>query len=349
MVARRSVLLLTLLLAASAQGRRGRFHKGSGSTPRPPGYDGVDCKKCMTFVMRLLTPAARGCADGNGTVVPSSTPLRVPTAFCDTLLPKKRQPIVYSFGVDNVWDFDKTMAIRGCEVVSFDPFCCGGSRKISEAQDFVPVGLAAYDGMAFSDDPHRPNVSYPVLTLKTIMEGYGHPKVDVLRMKVSTNKEWKGLKNLINTGALEDVRQISMNMHMRDPEMWSEYKLILGGIKKARRNSPRATLAARRGCAASLGHGRARRSALARAGLGYQGTWEALVERGPPGDMQASALPLLPSSEALLTHDMHAAGRFLPVLRGETAGRRVPQDSGGLVGALLGLRGQLRLRLLVTV
>ena len=34
----------------------------------------------MTQVMRLLTPAARGCAAGNGTVVPSSTPSRVPTA-----------------------------------------------------------------------------------------------------------------------------------------------------------------------------------------------------------------------------------------------------------------------------
>ncbi|KAL1525477.1 hypothetical protein AB1Y20_020333 [Prymnesium parvum] len=183
--------------------------------------------------MRLLTPAARGCADGNGTVIPSSSSSRVPTAYCDFLLPKKRQPVVYSFGVDNIWDFDKTMAIRGCDVISFDPFCCGAAHKISENQEFVPIGLASYDGLATSDDPRRQNVTYPVLTLKTIMEGYGHGKVDVLRMKVSGNMEWKGLKNLINTGGLESVRQLSINMHMTDPSMWGEYRLILTSLKKA--------------------------------------------------------------------------------------------------------------------
>ena len=56
---------------------------------------------------------------------------------------------------------------------------------------------------------------------------------DVLRMKVAHNKEWKGLKNLINTGALDSVSQLSLNIKMGDPEMWDEYRTILLGIKKA--------------------------------------------------------------------------------------------------------------------
>eukprot|EP00966_Prymnesium_polylepis_P083903 1942692-Prymnesium_polylepis.1 len=174
------VLALVLLAGPPAAGWRRGKGRGKRGTPATPGsFDDVSCKRCMTTVMRLLTPAARGCAAGNGTVVPSSTPARVPTAFCDTLLPKKRLPVVYSFGVDNIWDFDKTMAVHGCAVVSFDPFCCGGARKLSETQDFVPIGLAAYDGMATSDDPRRPNITYPVLTLRSIMEGFGHSKVCV--------------------------------------------------------------------------------------------------------------------------------------------------------------------------
>jgi len=233
---RSGLVLLSLLLAAApaATWRRGKGRGKRGGAQGVPGsFDEISCKKCMTQVMRLLTPAARGCAAGNGTVVPSSTPSRVPTAFCDTLLPKKRVPVVYSFGVENIWDFDKTMAVHGCAVVSFDPFCCGGARKLSETQDFVPIGLAAYDGMATSDDPRRPNITYPVLTLRSIMEGFGHSKVDVLRMKVGSNFEWKGLRNLINTGALEDVSQLSLNLQMADPTMWDEYKFILSGIKKA--------------------------------------------------------------------------------------------------------------------
>ena len=177
----------------------------------PKAIEDIECKKCMTTVMRLLTPAARGCVGGNGTVVPTSSG-RAPTAFCETLLPKKRQCIVYSFGMNNVWDFDREMIKKGCRVISFDPFCCGGAHRIGENHDFVPVGLATYDGLADSDDVAKPNVTIPVLTIKTIMESYEHNKIDLLRLKVSSNKEWKGLKNLVNTGVIQEIGQLSLNL-----------------------------------------------------------------------------------------------------------------------------------------
>lgn len=239
-MARRTVLLLLALCAAVSGGKKGgngkwrsKQQEAKAPEPKPEGFEGIECKKCMSAVMRLLVPANRGCPAGNGTVIPSSSPLRAPPAFCDTELPKRRKCIAYSFGIGGAWDFDKAMVARGCRVISFDPTCCGAAHRVQENHDFVPVGLATYDGLADSDDLAKPNVTIPVLTMKTIMDSYEHNKIDVLRLKVSTNKEWKGLKNLVNTGVIQEVGQLSLNLHLSDDDMWEEYKLILAGIKTA--------------------------------------------------------------------------------------------------------------------
>lgn len=201
--------------------------------PAPHDYDAVDCPNCMSSVMRLLHPVQRGCPTSNGTVVPSSTSRRVPTSYCETLLPKKRACVAYSFGLDGTWDFDKAMVAASCRVLSFDPLCCGGSHRMSPTHDFIPVGLHTYDGLADSDDPTKPNTTFPVLSLRTIMTSYEHTKLDVLRLKVGTNHEWKVLKNLINTGTINEVRQLSLNIGFHDPTMWEEYKLVLNGLRQA--------------------------------------------------------------------------------------------------------------------
>lgn len=227
------MLSLASLGSANAGWRGWRTRNEQSVTPPATGFDAIDCKKCMTQVMRLLVPGGRGCQAGNGTLVPSSTALRVPTAYCDTLLPKKRQCIAYSFGVDSVWDYDNALVGKGCHVISFDPFCCGAAHHVKEAHDFVPVGLATYDGLADSKDPAHPNTTHPVMTLRTIMSSFEHQKVDLLRMKVSSPLEWKGLKNLLNLGIMEDIRQLSLNIHLKDDDMWEEYKSILTGLRSA--------------------------------------------------------------------------------------------------------------------
>ena len=67
-------------------------------------------------------------------------------------------------------------------MISFDPTCCGAAHRVQENHDFVPIGLATYDGLTDSDDPAKPNMTIPVLTMKTIMESYEHNKIDVLRL-----------------------------------------------------------------------------------------------------------------------------------------------------------------------
>ena len=188
----------------------------------------------MSAVMRLLVEHERGCPSmPNGTVIPSTDARRVPTAFCPTLLPKKRACVAYSFGLQGSWDFDKQLVTSTCRVLSFDPLCCGGSHRLGPSHDFIPIGLHWYDGLTDSDDPAHPNTTFPVLTLQTIKSSYDHDKVDVLRLKVGSNHEWKVLKNLVNTGSIQQIRQLSLNLRMEDASMWEEYRAVLNSVRSA--------------------------------------------------------------------------------------------------------------------
>ena len=75
-----------------------------------PPFDSSDCPKCMSMVLRLLLSSPKGCPAANATMVSSSNAGRVPTAYCDTLLPKRRACVAYSFGLEGTWDFDKVCA-----------------------------------------------------------------------------------------------------------------------------------------------------------------------------------------------------------------------------------------------
>ena len=85
--------------APKEKSKREKVKHEVDTTPISNDFDGVECKKCMTQVMRLLVPATRGCMAGNASIVESSTKERTPTAFCETLLPKRRQCVAFSFGI----------------------------------------------------------------------------------------------------------------------------------------------------------------------------------------------------------------------------------------------------------
>ena len=187
----RSPIVLLVLAIALLGGVEGRRKRGGGSRggrghseieekpkapspPTPTGFAAIECKKCMSIVMHLLTASDKGCKSGNATSVKSSSDKRAGTVYCETLIPKKRQCIGYSFRSDGAWDYESALVARGCRMLSFDPFCCGAAHKIKPNHDFVPVGLAPYDGVTDSGAPDHPNVTYPVLSMKTIMESYEH-------------------------------------------------------------------------------------------------------------------------------------------------------------------------------
>ena len=55
----------------------------------------------------------------------------------------------------------------------------------------------------------------------------------MLRVQVGSNHEWKVLKNLVNTGVLQEIRQLSLNLRMESADMWEEYKTVLNGVRSA--------------------------------------------------------------------------------------------------------------------
>ena len=187
----RSPIVLLVLAIALLGGVEGRRKRGGGSRggrghseieekpkapspPTPTGFAAIECKKCMSIVMHLLTASDKGCKSGNATSVKSSSDKRAGTVYCETLIPKKRQCVGYSFRSDGAWEYESALVARGCRMLSFDPFCCGAAHKIKPGHDFVPVGLAPYDGVTDSGAPDHPNVTYPVLSMKTIMDSYEH-------------------------------------------------------------------------------------------------------------------------------------------------------------------------------
>lgn len=54
-----------------------------------------------------------------------------------------------------------------------------------------------------------------MFTLRTLMSSNEDPKLDALRLKVSSALEWKGLKNLINLGTIQEIRQLSLNLQFK--------------------------------------------------------------------------------------------------------------------------------------
>lgn len=126
-------------------------------------------------LLHHLTPVERGCKASAGTKITSSSPsTRADLAFCETLLPKMRQCVVYSFGVGRTgWDLDKALATDDkCRVKSFDPACCGGSHTIGPAHEFVPLVIASSDGIV-AGAPATGNITAVGLTLKSLMAGFG--------------------------------------------------------------------------------------------------------------------------------------------------------------------------------
>jgi len=214
-IARRAGLALCLL--ASCHCALAKKGKGGG---RAAGFD------AHHKVMQLLTPQARACeASPNGTVVGTPNTAYALPAYCPTKLPKKRQCTCLSFGTNR--SFGSAMATIGCKTVSFD-LAGGPARQIGPNHAFVPADLSTHDGLAVES-----NITIPVLSLQSIIDSLEWTKVDLLRFTVSSIRQWKLLKNLVNTGAVQGLLQLSLNVHFADMTMWSEYQDILTMLSNA--------------------------------------------------------------------------------------------------------------------
>jgi FkbM family methyltransferase len=121
--------------------------------------------------------------------------------------------VVYSVGVGDNVSWDLALIERfGVTVHAFDPTpaCVGwfGRQSLPPAFRFLPVGVAARDGVArfriprrgFNYLPARPDeaaaVAAPVRRLSTLMREMGHDHLDVLKLDIEGG-EYEVLDDLL--------------------------------------------------------------------------------------------------------------------------------------------------------
>ncbi|XP_076464781.1 putative methyltransferase-like protein 24 [Babylonia areolata] len=138
---------------------------------------------------------------------------------CDDYEYRPMQPcIVYSFGINNDFSFDDDVGrLYGCHVYAFDPSMKQASHNRSKEVHFFRIGLGGKNGRL-----PRTNAKWHVESLSGIRKMLKHEQVmiDIVKMDIESS-EWLTLPDMIETGALNLVRQFMVEFHrpQSDPKL----------------------------------------------------------------------------------------------------------------------------------
>lgn len=115
--------------------------------------------------------------------------------------------LVYSFGINNQWDFDNMVVESfGCEVHGFDPSMKKKTGQVSTKVWFYNIGLGDKD---FDNEK-----KWEIRTLQTIRKNLKHENttIDILKIDIDGD-EWKAIPQMMKSGTLADVKQIALETH----------------------------------------------------------------------------------------------------------------------------------------
>ena len=119
-----------------------------------------------------------------------------------------RRCIAYSFGINNDWSFDEALEKFGCEIFSFDPSMNQADHDHSQHIHFYKIGLGP--SKIVNDR------NWKLMSLDSIYQmlkpRHGAHIIDYLKIDIEWS-EWDALKQIIESGMLSKVRQLTIEFH----------------------------------------------------------------------------------------------------------------------------------------
>eukprot|EP00092_Neocalanus_flemingeri_P049176 GFUD01056427.1.p1 GENE.GFUD01056427.1~~GFUD01056427.1.p1 ORF type:complete len:347 (+),score=85.51 GFUD01056427.1:57-1097(+) len=109
--------------------------------------------------------------------------------------------LIYSFGISNDWTFEDFMDFRGCEIHAHDPTVDFPAKRGKNIK-FSKLGLST-------------ETSSDMDTLANILKKNGHSDSVIEYLKIDVEgAELTGLPDWLKTGALDNVNQLAMELHL---------------------------------------------------------------------------------------------------------------------------------------
>ena len=140
--------------------------------------------------------------------------------------PEAEKCLIYSFGINNEWSFDDTMAKYGCEVFSFDPSMNQSDHDRNELVHFYNLGLG--------DREYTTDKGWKIKRLSSIYQmllpRHGERVIDYLKMDIES-AEWNTIPQIIKSGMLKKVRQLGVEFHFHNGGTLQTYQSRVGIIK----------------------------------------------------------------------------------------------------------------------
>jgi Methyltransferase domain len=129
-----------------------------------------------------------------------------------SMAPEPSNCLVYSFGINYEWSFDKDFEGYGCQIYAFDPSMDQPDFDYSNHIHFFREGIGY-------EDTNGSRNTWKLNTLESIYERlkpiHGNRPIDILKIDVE-GAEWKVIPQLIQSGMLKHVRQLALEIHFLD-------------------------------------------------------------------------------------------------------------------------------------
>jgi Methyltransferase domain len=142
------------------------------------------------------------------------------------IAPNSSSCLIYSFGINDEWSFDLHFEQFGCQVHAFDPSMDMANGNYTANIRYWNIGLAS---------KNTKYAGWKLFTLNFIYDklknSHGPEVIDYLKMDIEGN-EWNALPQIIDSGMLDNVRQLGVEFHLESDEPVEEYRKRIRIIKQ---------------------------------------------------------------------------------------------------------------------